>query len=64
MFIDVSEVLTAFINRPTIALMLKATSTTETSINFYQTTGAASQKTAIFFALALIYKRREIKVSF
>jgi hypothetical protein len=31
-----------------IALMMEAVSTSETSVNFYQTSGATSQKTAIF----------------
>jgi hypothetical protein len=41
--IDVEEVLTASI----IALMIQPVSTTETSVNFYHTHGATSQKTVI-----------------
>jgi hypothetical protein len=42
---SVSEVLAASIIR---AMMMEAASTSETSINFYQTHGATTQKTAIF----------------
>jgi hypothetical protein len=31
-----------------MALMMEAASTSETSVNFYQTIGATSQKTVIF----------------
>jgi hypothetical protein len=37
MFINVSEVLAASIIRAIIALMMEAASTSETSVNFYQT---------------------------
>jgi hypothetical protein len=36
-----------------IALLMEATSTSETSVNFYQSTGSTSQKTAIFILAAV-----------
>jgi hypothetical protein len=45
-FIDISGERTASI----IALMIEAVSTSETSVHFYQTTGATFQKTVIFNA--------------
>jgi hypothetical protein len=43
-FADVSEVLTS----RAIAPMMEAASTSETSVDFYQTTRATTQKTVIF----------------
>jgi hypothetical protein len=40
-------------NRAIIILMLEAASTSETSVNFYQTTRAKTQKTAIFILIAV-----------
>jgi hypothetical protein len=47
-FADVSEVFPA-----SIALLMKAANTSETSVNFYRLLGATTQKTAIFILAAL-----------
>jgi hypothetical protein len=50
----VSEVLAgSIIIRPLIALMMDAARTSETLVNFYQTTLATTQKTAIFVLTAV-----------
>jgi hypothetical protein len=49
--INVSEVLTASI---TIALMMEAVNTSETSVNFYHTSLAKSQKTVVIFILVAV----------
>jgi hypothetical protein len=52
-FTDVSEVLATSIVRAIIALMMEAASTSETSVNFYQTTRLNIQKTVIFILAAM-----------
>jgi hypothetical protein len=39
--------------RSPIALMMEAVRTSETSLNFYETTGAISQKAVIFILAAM-----------
>jgi hypothetical protein len=51
-FTDISEEFAASIIR-VMALMMEAASTSETSVNFYQTHGAKIQKTATFILTAM-----------